>query len=219
MFLLTKHVYCCLDFFMRTKSIYILIAGIIVLIGMITLSFELLRYKKVIVEMENQLIIKEVQCKKERNNTEEIIKNFNQKFQFDLVVTNINLEKVYFRDRIDHEEKLCLFFTESMCSPCVNSQLDRFNRLADQYGTEKLCLLISLKNAEGMLDIKRRYNTGIDIYHIDDELIPFKIDNKPLLFVVNKSLQIKACYVVENGISVLNETYYRSINSIFSTKN
>lgn len=152
-----------------------------------------------------------------QNREETFIKNLYLKFNNEVMLTNYHLDLISMIDELGDRERLCLYFSEEMCSPCVEAQIEQFKIFAKKYGTDHLCFFINLQNQESLANINQRYMTKIPFYYINKDLVPFEnIMNKPVVFLLDELLFTKACYFPEGELSKLDDMYYESIEKIFN---
>lgn len=109
-------------------------------------------------------------------------------------------------------QTLCLYFTETMCPPCVEVHIQQFKEFEKRYGVKKMRILTTTQNTQGLENINQRYITDIPFYHIDAQALPFgDIENSPVVFVVNDLLYISGVYYPETQISPNNGMYYKNV--------
>lgn len=109
-------------------------------------------------------------------------------------------------------QTLCLYFTETMCPPCVEVHIQQFKEFEKRYGVKRMRILITTQNTQGLENINQRYITDIPFYHIDAQALPFgDIENSPVVFVVNDLLYISGVYYPETQISPNNGMYYKNV--------
>ncbi len=204
---------------MNSKNIIIILAILIAGVGVwniITLK-ENRKAREEIDKLSNDIASLEAENESLLQDKQAYIENLNLRFESGLYLSDNRLNNVSINDVFNNNEKLCLYFTPLMCGPCVEEQIQKFKLLAANYGTERLCFLITLRDKESLININRRYATDIPFYHIDEAHIPFKnFGNRPVVFFTNNELTIRGCFFPESALSDVNELYYISVEEFLN---
>lgn len=197
----------------------VFIAGLLVIIGLAVLCMH--QHKKVkATEIEaakalaeqsfSNYLIEELHGKIDR-----YISNLNIAFSQTVEVTDKTQGKVPISMVFERGVTLCLYFTESMCPPCVETHIQQFKEFEQLYGVNHLRILITTHNPQALTNINKRYITEIPFYHIDRQELPFcEIQNTPIVFIVNDLLYISGVFFSETQVSKNNGKYYENVEKL-----
>jgi hypothetical protein len=200
----------------KLGAIYIIIIVILLAISVFFYFTNLKKDTILLQEQENVFKLNRVNDRLKDKN-EVFLKNMNLSFNDKVKLINSSLDTITITGIFSENEMLCLYFTEEMCSPCVEFHLHRLKEYAQEYGTNKLCFFINFRNKESMKNINKKYLTSIPFYFLKKEDVPFYNDtNKPVLFILNKDLVVRACFNAEGELSKLNDVYFESIDRFFN---
>jgi hypothetical protein len=143
------------------------------------------------------------------------IASLNIAFKPSIVVVDKNQRKVPIPKIFRKGQTICLYFTETMCPPCVETHITKFKEFEKIYGADRLRILITTRNTEALSNINYRYLTDIPFYHIVSEALPFEdVENTPVVFIVNDLLYISGVFFTETQISQNNAKYYSKVEQL-----
>lgn len=131
---------------------------------------------------------------------------------FEVTDTNMHINKL---NKIITNKKLCIYFTDNMCSACTSYQIDKVKELESKYGIRKLIILTTLEDKEKLKYLNTIYQTKIHFYDITKDISLPVGKNIPFVFILNKNLEAYSLYFIDSNFSKLNDIYFKNIESFF----
>lgn len=207
---------------MKTKHAFLPILAMSVLLN-IFLGYRIwIRSEEIItqdieMELENR---KAIAIRRQMRNDEMIeilnrqITLENSQLNKDIVLTDYYGRSKGIQSVLSNNYKLVLYYSDSDCKPCVEAQIDSVRRIANEFGTERILILVSGSNQSSFMNLHRIY--GFDassLFKVEPEdFLPIQLAS-PIFFLLNLSMEVNFVFFPYYENSESSGLYFKELRS------
>ena len=107
-------------------------------------------------------------------------------------------------------------FTQLNCNLCIESEIVKLKKLAENIGKDKIALLISFSTNKEVKIITHKYNLDLPVYNVDLAVLknlPIEELNVPYCYLV-KGGSVSMVFIPDKALPELSYSYYNKIKMI-----
>lgn len=135
-----------------------------------------------------------------------------------IIVDDINSNKILFKSLSNQKKTLFLRFTEFDCDVCYTKQIQNLKLMADTIGAESITLLVSFSSQNALTILKQTNSFPFQIYNIRKNDIvhwPLESLNLPYYFILDNKGIGSHYHILINDLPELNNQYLENVSQIF----
>ena len=194
-------------------ALSVLLNGYLIVIGHIK-TREVI-HQELLMELESQ----KAMTIRSQMEQEELLSALRNHIQYEDSYINSNLqlfnlqnEAVHLKNVTNDDLRLVLYYSSQGCKPCNDAQIDSVKRISREFGQDKVLIIEAGADPTGIRNLNRIHRfDALSIYRTDGVGLPSSQNSSPIIFLLDRSLQIHLVYFPDDENKNLSELYYQKI--------